>query len=128
MFQQGYSGQEYRQQEILGASPLRLVVMAYDLAIHSCEQGDVMRAIQAVSALRDALNFDYPEASVGLFRLYQWVLDCLRAGDFNNALNVLSELRDAWVTVEKQLNASGQPPQPPQQTSTTTTRNTLARA
>ena len=87
--QQGYSGQEYRAQDVTNASPIRLVVLAYDLAIQSIEKGDFVRASQAVSVLRDALNFDYPEASVGLFRLYQWVLDSLRAGDNTAALGVL---------------------------------------
>jgi flagellin-specific chaperone FliS len=101
MYQAAYRNNEYRQQEVMGASPVRLVVMAYDLAIKSCELKDFEKAVKTVSALRDALDFDYPEVSVGLFRLYQWCLDCLRAGDFTTASNTLKELRDAWVTAEK---------------------------
>lgn len=100
-----YGALQYRQNDIEGASPIRLVVMAYDLAIRSCERKDFPMAAKAVSALRDALDFDYPDASVGLFRIYQWVLDCLRQGDFESAKNTLLELRDAWATVEKQLNS-----------------------
>jgi hypothetical protein len=59
-----------------------------------------------VSLLRDSLNFDYPEAATGLFRLYQWTLDCIRAGDYPEALKTLRDLRDAWSTVEKRLSAS----------------------
>ena len=73
MYQQAsYRSQEYRNQDVMGASPIRLVVMAYNLAINACEQQDFTRATKAISVLRDALNFDYPEVSVGLFRLYQW--------------------------------------------------------
>ena len=64
-----YRMQEYRQQEVMGASPLRLVVLTYDVAIQACEQKDNARAYKAISLLRDSLNFDYPEVSIGLFRL-----------------------------------------------------------
>jgi flagellar protein FliS len=103
MYQLPYQNQEYRQQDVMGASPIRLVVMAYDLAIRSCEQKDFSRASKAITVLRDALNFDYPEVSVGLFRLYQWCLDCLRQGDYDGALVTLRELRDAWSRTEKKM-------------------------
>ena len=108
MVQQQYRKQIYRQQDLIGASPIRLVVMAYDLALSACQQGDFIRATQAISVLRDALNFDYPEASVGLFRLYQWCLDCIRQGEYENAFNTLIELRDAWVTASKNLEMTSQ--------------------
>ncbi|HEY9077884.1 MAG TPA: flagellar export chaperone FliS [Anaerolineaceae bacterium] len=116
MYQQAYR-QEYRTQDVVGATPIRLVVMAYDLAIRACEQEDFVKANQAVSALRDALDFDYPDVSVGLFRLYQFCLDCIRSGDYHNALTTLRELRDAWATVEKRLSpvSSAQPATHPSQ-------------
>jgi len=98
-----YRNQAYKMQEVMGSSPLRLVIMAYDVAISACEAKDLGRSSQAVSLLRDSLNFDYPEASGGLFRLYQWRLDCLPQGDWDGAARVLRELREAWVTVERQL-------------------------
>jgi flagellin-specific chaperone FliS len=78
--------------------------MTYDLAITACEKQDFARATKAISVLRDALNFDYAEASVGLFRLYQWCLDCIRQGDYQSALTTLRDLREAWATVEKRLS------------------------
>lgn len=100
-----YRTQEYRQQDVMSASPLRLVLMAYDLAIRSCEQKDFSRSTKSITVLRDALNFDYPEVSTGLFRLYQWCLDCIRQGDYNSALNTLKDLRDAWSQAEKNLTS-----------------------
>jgi flagellin-specific chaperone FliS len=100
----GYQAAEYRQQDIMGASQLRLVVMTYDLAINACEQKDFARATRAVSVLRDALNFDYEESAVGLFRLYQWCLDCLRREEYQTAAQILSELRQAWITADKRLS------------------------
>lgn len=106
MYQAAYRNQEYRQQEVMGASPVHLVVMAYDLAIKACEQKDFERTVKVISALRDALDFDYPEVSVGLFQLYQYCLDCLRQGDFAGAVNILKELREAWTIVEKRQFAN----------------------
>ena len=100
-----YRNNEYRQQDVMGASPIRLVVMAYDLAIRACDVKDFAKATKAISVLRDALNFDYPEVSVGLFRLYQWCLDSLRNGDYDNAKKVLVELRDAWRESERQMSS-----------------------
>jgi len=94
----------------MGASPIHLVVMAYDVAISSCEKQDFARATKAITILRDALNFDYAEAAIGLFRLYQWCLDCIRQGDYSAALQTLRELRDAWATVEKRYMPLPPPP------------------
>ena len=99
-----YKTMEYRQQEVMGASPLRLVVMAYDFSIRACEQQDFAQASKGISALRDALDYDFPEAAVGLFRIYQWCLTCIRKGDFRSAKDTLEDLRTAWVTVEQSQN------------------------
>ncbi len=108
MYQAYFRTQEYRQQDVMGASPLRLVVMAYDVAIQACEQKDFERAVKAISVLRDALDFDYQEIAVGLFRVYQYCLECLRKGDFVQTMSYLKELREAWVSSEKRLNNAQQ--------------------
>ena len=100
--QTAYGVLEYRQHDVMSASPVQLVIMAYDQAIKACHQQDKERATKAVSALRDALNFDYDEVSNGLFSLYQWCLDCIRSGEFEPALTTLSELREAWAVVQQQ--------------------------
>lgn len=94
---------QYRKQDVMNASPLRLVIMTYDLAILSCEQKDFNKSIKTISALRDALDMDYPEVAAGLFRLYQWCLDCIRKGDYTSAITTLSELRGAWLTTEEKI-------------------------
>lgn len=87
----------------MSASPLRLVIMTYDLAIRSCEQQDFAKSVKTISALRDTLDMDYPEVAAGLFRLYQWCLDCIRKGDYASAIGTLTELRSAWVATEEKL-------------------------
>ena len=102
MYQSAYHNQ-YRQQDVLSASPLRLVIMTYDLAIRSCEQQDFAKSVRTISALRDALDLDYPEVAAGLFRLYQWCLECIRKGDYASAITTLTELRGAWLITEEKI-------------------------
>lgn len=108
-----YRTQEYRQQEVMGASPLHLVILTYDAALQACQQKDLVRSTRAVSLLRDSLNFDYADTAMGLFRLYQWVLDSIRQGDYAEAIKVLQSLREAWVTVEKRQTLAAQVPVSP---------------
>ncbi len=96
---------KYKQQDVMSASPLRLVIMTYDLAIRACEQEDFAKAVKTISALRDTLDMDYPDVAVGLFRLYQWCLDCIRKGDYASAITALSELRSAWAETEQSIVA-----------------------
>lgn len=103
MMRPGYQAAEYRQQDVMGASQIRLVVMTYDFAINACERSDFSHATRAISTLRDALDFNHGDAAVGLFRLYQWCLDCLRKEDYQSAKRTLSELRDVWMAVEKNM-------------------------
>jgi len=105
MQQSNYQSSQYRQQDVLGATPIHLVVMAYDVAIRACEKNDFEKAAKTIGLLQNALDFDYPEVSLGLFRLYQWCLECLRRGDFGSAASTLLELRAAWRKAELSLSA-----------------------
>jgi flagellin-specific chaperone FliS len=100
-----YGASQYKKTDVESASPVRLVVMAYDLAIKSCDQKDFETAAKAVMALQRALDFDYAEVAGGLLALYEWVMECLRARDYDSARHTLVELREAWATVEKRLNS-----------------------
>lgn len=104
MYQAAYY-KKYQQQDVMNASPLRLVIMTYDLAIRACEQQDFAKATKTISALRDALDLDYPDVAVGLFRLYQWCLECIRKNDYVSAITTLTELRSAWAATEQTLLA-----------------------
>ncbi len=101
MMQTAYGISQYRKMDVEGRQPIRLVVMAYDLAILSCERQDFEKAVKSVQALQNALDFDYPEAAGGLLAIYQWVMECLRKKDYDGAKNILLELRQAWAQVEK---------------------------
>jgi flagellin-specific chaperone FliS len=109
MMKNAYGTKAYRNQDVMGASPIRLVVMTFDLAIQACEGKEFIRASKVVSHLRDSLNFDHGDAALGFFRLYQWCLDCIRKEDYESALKVLYELRETWVTIENQMASAPAP-------------------
>jgi flagellin-specific chaperone FliS len=96
-------GYDLQQHDLMRASPLRLVLMAYDMAISACEQEDYNRATKTVSVLRDSLGHDYGKVAVGLFSLYQWCLDCIRKEEYESAVIILTELREAWSKAENKL-------------------------
>jgi flagellin-specific chaperone FliS len=98
---QAYQTMEYREQAVMGSSPIHLVIMALDAAINACEVKNFEKSTRAVCILRDALDFEQGSISVDFFRLYQWCLDCIRRDDFDAAMRTLRPLRDAWVEVEK---------------------------
>lgn len=108
MYQEAYH-KKYRQQDVISASPLHLVIMTYDLAIRACEQKDFAKATKTISALRDTLDLDYPDVAIGLFRLYQWCLDCIRKNDYASAITTLTELRGAWAATEQTIAARQSP-------------------
>jgi flagellin-specific chaperone FliS len=99
------SSPDYNRQEVMMASSVRLVVIAYDIAIEACEREDFNNATKTISALRDALDFEYGEMAVTLYGLYQWCIDCIRREEFHEAEKTSRELREAWVTAEQQLAA-----------------------
>ncbi len=97
---------EYRYQEIMGASPIGLIVIAYDAAIAGCRRQDLARATRALSALRNSLSFEHGEIASRLFALYVWCADLARDGKWGEAIEILGELRNAWAQAERQLVAA----------------------
>lgn len=97
---------QYQQAQVLGASPMQLVLMLYDLALAGCGRRDHTRASRPITELIAALNFDYEEIAVGLFRLYEYCLDRIRSGDFEEASKTLRSLKDAWETALRNAPAA----------------------
>lgn len=95
----------YLVKEILEASPQKLVLKIYDFAIANCRRKDMIKTNKAVSELIVALNFETDEVkdiSFQLLRLYQFVQDQTRKGEFDSALQILSGLRTTWQDVFEQ--------------------------
>jgi flagellin-specific chaperone FliS len=98
------AAQTYRINQVASASPLDLVLMAYDAALIGCAQRDLARTTEAITVLRNALDFSYDaRIAMGLFRLYQYCAELARKGDYDQAAYLLRELRDAWAKVKESM-------------------------
>jgi flagellin-specific chaperone FliS len=77
-------------------SPQQVLLQLYDFAIAGCLARDARRASAALVELIAALDFRYEEIAGGFYRLYEYALREVKAQRFDQALSVLSGLRDAW--------------------------------
>ena len=88
----------YKDQEILAASPERLTLFIFDFAVKGCKKKKEDEVSRALVQLIDSLNFEYEDVAVGLFRLYEYCMRMVKEGEFEVPLELLSELRDTWAT------------------------------
>lgn len=91
----------YLTQKILTASPEQLVAYLFDAALAACVKQDREQATKAIQELINALNFDYQEFATGLFQLYRYSLNKIQKGEFDQAQEILSELKGTWVQAMK---------------------------
>jgi flagellar protein FliS len=123
------ASQHYRNQELMTASPARLVVMLYDRAIQSLndaikaiEQGDVERrwkanrnANEIITHLAMTLNFEQGgQIALNLNDLYRFMLRTLVNVDVRNdpqaareVIKLIKPLRDSWDQLAKGMDAGG---------------------
>ncbi|MBN1826830.1 MAG: flagellar protein FliS [Candidatus Eisenbacteria bacterium] len=87
----------YTVNKIEGASPAELVLICYDHVLGCCRRREMMRAKDGVVQLMGALDLDYLDVSGPLFRIYEYLLDIIRAERYEEAEGILCELREAWV-------------------------------
>ena len=87
---------KYRKEDTMNLTPVQVIGKLYDVAIVAAKKNDIMLSRRAINELIAALNFDYQETSLGLFKLYDYSKKCLRDGRNAEAINVLQELRTAW--------------------------------
>jgi len=92
--------QSYQQNQIMGMEPVHLLIKVYDYTIMHCKKGDVPRASKGLVELIAALNFDYQEVALGLFRLYQYCMEKVKQKEFDEAIYLLQGLRDAWAQTQ----------------------------
>lgn len=77
-------------------NPESVILQLYDLGIESCNNKEVDKATKVLTELINALNFEYSEMATSFCKLYQYVLGMVRVENFEQALYILIELRDAW--------------------------------
>lgn len=97
----------YQRAQVLGATPMQLILMLYDLVLVACGRREAQRASRAIIELIAALNFEYEEIAVGLFRLYEYALGQIRSGSFDEAAKIIRQLKDAWETALREAEVSG---------------------
>ncbi|HIC89164.1 MAG TPA: flagellar protein FliS [Anaerolineae bacterium] len=95
--QQMMSQQAYQQPRIENTDPLNLVLVAYDAALTGCARHDLVQTARALTVLYNGLDFSQGEIAVGLFRLYQYCAGLVRQGKFDEAADLLRELRETWA-------------------------------
>ena len=95
----------YQSAQVLGASPMQLMLIVYDLAIAACGRRDAERARRAITELIAALNFDYQEIAGPLFRLYEYCLSAVNSGKYHEASKILRQLKEAWETAMRQTHS-----------------------
>lgn len=119
----GKGAQAYRQNAVMGASPVQLVVMMYDGALRFMEEGKramaakdldtqntkLQRAQKIVVELMSTLNIQQGgDIARNLLGLYTFVVNELVEGNINddpsrieNAMKTMSELREGWARLEQ---------------------------
>lgn len=98
--------QVYQRQSVMNASPLKLVVKMYDLAIQASyrEEGEKLREI--LSTLIKGLNFDHEPAGQ-LFEIYRYCQELARKNEFQEIREILEPLRDTWEEAANNKTVNG---------------------
>ena len=82
-----------------------LLLGIYQAGIEGCQKEDGRQASAALVELIGALNFEYEEASMGLFRLYEYCLRQIQGKRFGEVATILADLRDAWTEALQEKGA-----------------------
>lgn len=95
----GDSGdKELLRQEVFSWSKEKLILKMYDLFIVSIKRNDITKASKVLIELMGSLNFDYEETSTRLYRLYEYCQRCIFSKKTDEALHIITELRNTWAT------------------------------
>ena len=96
----------YFVKEILEANPQQLLIKIYDFAIINCKKHDLYRTNSALQQLINALRYDrddVKEVSIGFLKLYQYCQNEMRSKHYDIVLEILTELRNAWLEAFQKL-------------------------
>ncbi|MCC7353532.1 MAG: flagellar protein FliS [Anaerolineae bacterium] len=99
MIAKGQPSQKYRELQVHSATPLQRTLMAYDAAIIGCGHRDLKKTTDALNVLRGSLDLEQGEVAWRLFRIYQYCADLARAGQYDDASEILRSLVQAWIEV-----------------------------
>ena len=90
----------YLANDILDASPQKLLIKIYDFAIAQSKNKNLVKTNKALMELISALRFDNEEVSeisIGLKKLYEFCQDQMRKQNYDIVVEILTDLRKTWV-------------------------------
>lgn len=82
--------------DILSADPAALVVKVYDYVLSACKREKADEASQGIALLIDSLDFE-EDLSMDLFQLYRYAMERAKAGGFQETVEIISGLKEAWL-------------------------------
>ena len=83
--------------EVYSWSKEKLILKMYDLFIISIKRDDISKGSKVLIELMSALNFEYEEVSTRLYRLYEYCQRCIFQKKLEEALFIITELRNTWA-------------------------------
>lgn len=127
--QNSAAAEAYKRQQVLTATPEGLTLILYNGCLKFMKEGieaiekkdyeaantNLQKAERIITEFRVTLNMDY-DISHQLMPLYNYAYDCLVEGNMkssvdkvNEAKDIISGLRDAWVQAMKKARADKGP-------------------
>lgn len=88
----------YRTNQVMGASPGQLILLLFDHVIRCLQKEDFRGASKGLVELMGSLDLDYQDISGRLFSLYEYCLDLVKKGEYEQASQILTEMRKMWAT------------------------------
>jgi flagellin-specific chaperone FliS len=106
----------YRANQVMGASPGQLVLLLYDHVIKCLKNADMDGARRGIVELMGSLDLDYQEVSGRLFSLYEYCLDLVKKGEYDQACKVVTDMRLMWAMAIKKMTSQHSPTEPDKET------------
>ncbi|MDP6353519.1 MAG: hypothetical protein QF473_00345 [Planctomycetota bacterium] len=78
-------------------SPVQFLIGTYDSAIEGCTIGDYDLATTSIHTLMLSLDVPHSRSAGRLFHLFEFCLDRLLNGDFQETKDVLEVIKEAWL-------------------------------
>jgi len=97
----------YRTNQVMGASPAHLVLLLYDHVIKCMRSSDMGGSSKGIVELMSSLDLDYQEISGRLFSLYEYCLDLVKKGRFEEAAKIMLDMRQMWAVAMEQMVSQG---------------------
>lgn len=96
--------QHYRQDQILSADPMQLLIMTYDFVIAGCRERNLEKVSRGLQELMDHLDHEAGgQVAADLLSLYHYLADLARHSQYDDAVAILRDLRNTWAQAREQL-------------------------